>query len=32
MAAEVERQTGYRVDQHRLELFGTCPECRAGAA
>src|SRR5947207_12917592 len=32
MAAEVQRQTGYRVDQHRLELFGTCPECRTGAA
>ena len=26
---EVERQTGYRVDRHRLELFGVCPTCRA---
>lgn len=23
------RQTGYRLDFHRLELFGTCPECLA---
>lgn len=26
---EVARQTGYRVDDHRLELFGVCPECLA---
>ena len=26
---EVERQTGYRVDAHRLELFGVCPTCQA---
>lgn len=25
---EMERRTGYRIDQHRLELFGTCPDCR----
>ena len=24
---EVARQTGYRVDEHRLELFGSCPAC-----
>jgi Fur family transcriptional regulator, ferric uptake regulator len=24
----VARQTGYRVDEHRLELFGLCPACR----
>jgi Fur family ferric uptake transcriptional regulator len=24
---EVARQTGYRVDEHRLELFGVCPAC-----
>jgi Fur family ferric uptake transcriptional regulator len=24
---EVARQTGYRVDEHRLELFGLCPAC-----
>jgi Fur family ferric uptake transcriptional regulator len=27
---EVARQTGYRVDEHRLELFGVCPACLAG--
>jgi Fur family ferric uptake transcriptional regulator len=27
---EVARQTGYRVDEHRLELFGLCPACLAG--
>ena len=24
---EVARRTGYRVDEHRLELFGLCPVC-----
>ncbi|MBI3749536.1 MAG: transcriptional repressor [Chloroflexi bacterium] len=28
----VARQTGYRVDEHRLELFGLCPACLAGDA
>jgi Fur family ferric uptake transcriptional regulator len=23
--------SGYRIDRHRLELFGLCPTCRAGA-
>jgi Fur family ferric uptake transcriptional regulator len=23
----VERRTGFRVDSHRLELFGRCPAC-----
>lgn len=27
---EVARQTGYRVDEHRLELLGLCPGCRSG--
>ncbi len=32
VAREVARRTGYRVDEHRLELFGLCPACqRAGA-
>ncbi|MGE5155971.1 MAG: Fur family transcriptional regulator [Betaproteobacteria bacterium] len=26
----VAKQTGYRVDDHRLELFGLCPTCLAG--
>jgi len=25
---EVGRRTGYRVDEHRLELFGLCPACQ----
>jgi Fur family transcriptional regulator, ferric uptake regulator len=25
----MERQTGYRIDSHRLELYGTCPACLA---
>ena len=28
VAREVARRTGYRVDEHRLELFGLCPGCR----
>lgn len=26
---EVARQTGFRVEDHRLELFGLCPACQA---
>lgn len=26
---DVARQTGFRVDEHRLELFGLCPTCLA---
>ena len=29
VAAAIGRQTGYRVDTHRLELFGLCPACRS---
>jgi Fur family ferric uptake transcriptional regulator len=29
VAREVARRTGYRVDEHRLELFGLCPACLA---
>ena len=29
---DIERQTGYRIDEHRLELFGTCPDCLAGGS
>lgn len=28
---EVAARTGYAIDAHRLELFGTCPGCRAAA-
>jgi Fe2+ or Zn2+ uptake regulation protein len=28
VAREVARRTGYRVDEHRLELFGLCPACQ----
>jgi Fur family ferric uptake transcriptional regulator len=31
VVGEVARQTGYRVDEHRLELFGLCPTCLAAA-
>lgn len=24
---DIARRTGYRVDDHRLELFGVCPAC-----
>jgi Fur family ferric uptake transcriptional regulator len=27
---EIARRTGYRVDDHRLELFGLCPACATG--
>jgi Fur family ferric uptake transcriptional regulator len=32
LVEEIGRRNGYRIDTHRLELFGTCPTCiRAGA-
>ena len=27
IASEVERRSGFRVDEHRLQLFGVCPTC-----
>lgn len=29
LADSVASRSGYRVDAHRLELFGICPDCRA---
>jgi Fur family transcriptional regulator, ferric uptake regulator len=29
VVGDVARQTGYRIDTHRLELFGMCPTCLA---
>lgn len=28
VAREVERRTGFRIEGHRLELYGRCPACR----
>ena len=28
IAETIGRETGYRIDAHRLELFGLCPACR----
>ncbi len=28
VAREVARRTGYRIDEHRLEMFGLCPACQ----
>ena len=28
---DIARRTGYRVDAHRLELFGLCPDCQTRA-
>jgi Fur family ferric uptake transcriptional regulator len=28
---DIERRTGYRIDDHRLELFGVCADCRRKA-
>ena len=25
---DVAKRTGYRIDEHRLELFGLCPDCQ----
>ncbi len=29
LVARIGRRTGYRIDTHRLELFGLCPACVA---
>jgi len=28
VSKKIARRTGYRIESHRLELFGTCPTCR----
>jgi Fe2+ or Zn2+ uptake regulation protein len=28
LTAGVEQRTGFRVDRHRVELFGLCADCR----
>jgi Fur family ferric uptake transcriptional regulator len=28
LARDIARKTGYRIDVHRLELFGLCPDCQ----
>jgi len=32
IAAEVESQTGFALDSHRIELYGLCSECRTAGA
>jgi len=29
---EIERNTGWQVETHRLEMFGRCPRCQKAAA
>ena len=29
VVARIGQETGYRIDEHRLELFGLCPTCQA---
>ncbi|TFG67024.1 MAG: transcriptional repressor [Thermomicrobiales bacterium] len=29
VVSEITRRTGYRVDRHRLELFGVCAACQS---
>jgi Fur family ferric uptake transcriptional regulator len=29
VVAQIARRTGFRIDDHRLELFGLCPGCQA---
>ncbi len=29
VVGEIARRSGYRIDSHRLEFFGLCPDCAA---
>jgi Fe2+ or Zn2+ uptake regulation protein len=29
---EIGARSGYRIDSHRLELFGLCPSCHVGSS
>lgn len=31
VAREAARVTGFRIDGHRLELYGRCPDCASGS-
>jgi Fe2+ or Zn2+ uptake regulation protein len=31
VAREISRRTGFRIDDHRLELYGLCPDCAASS-
>jgi Fur family ferric uptake transcriptional regulator len=32
VVADIANRSGYRIDTHRLELFGTCPTCAGAGA
>ncbi len=32
LAREIAQKTGYRIDEHRFELFGLCPDCQRAPA
>ena len=32
LLGRIESSTGFRIESHRLELFGICPRCASGAA
>jgi len=28
ISKKIAKRTGFRIESHRMELFGTCPACR----
>jgi Fur family ferric uptake transcriptional regulator len=32
LVEEIGRRSGYQIESHRLEMFGTCPTCAGAAA